>query len=99
MPVAGTLRVKFRRRRNPAEDKEPILEREEQREAEALRAPEDQLEEEEPAGCASKKVAFAVLPDNYQPLVWDGEQQPPPRKAERASKARKRRLKRYGKDC
>ncbi|KAM6467612.1 required for drug-induced death protein 1 [Liasis olivaceus] len=99
MPVAGTLRVKFRRRRrNPAEDKEPILEREEQQEAEALRAPEGQLEEEEPTGCASKKVAFAVLPDNYQPLVWDGEQQPPPRKAERSSKARKRRLKRYGKN-
>ncbi|XP_063159845.1 required for drug-induced death protein 1 [Candoia aspera] len=98
MSVAGALRAKFRRRRSPAEDKVSILEREERQEAEAPRAPEGQPEEEEPACYASKKVAFAVLPDKYQPLVWDGEQQPPPRKAERASKARKRRLKKYGKN-
>ncbi|XP_032071299.1 uncharacterized protein C1orf115 homolog [Thamnophis elegans] len=99
MPVAGALRAKFRRRRSPAEDKVSILEREERREVEAPTVPEGQPEAEELVGCASKTVAFAVLPDNYQPLAWDGEQQPlPPRKTERASKARKKRLKKYGKN-
>ncbi|XP_034283751.1 required for drug-induced death protein 1 [Pantherophis guttatus] len=99
MPVAGALRAKFRRRRSPAEDKLSILEREEERrEVEAPTAPENQPEEEELAGCASKTVAFAALPDNYQPLAWDGEQSTPARKTERASKARKRRLKKYGKN-
>ncbi|XP_026551516.1 uncharacterized protein C1orf115 homolog [Pseudonaja textilis] len=99
MPVAGSLRAKFRRRRNPAEDKVSILAEEERREVETPTAAEGQPEEEELSGCASKTVAFAALPDNYQPLAWDGEQQPPPpRKTERASKARKRRLKKYGKN-
>ncbi|XP_058021436.1 required for drug-induced death protein 1 [Ahaetulla prasina] len=98
MPVAGALRAKFRRRRSPAEDKVSILEREERRELETPTAPEGQPEEEELAGCDSKTVAFATLPDNYQPLTWDGEQLPRPKKTERASKARKRRLKKYGKN-
>ncbi|XP_070590482.1 required for drug-induced death protein 1 [Erythrolamprus reginae] len=101
MPVAGALRAKFRRRRrsSPAEDKVSILEREERREEEAPTAPEGRPEEEEEelAGCASKTVAFAALPDNYQPLALDAEP-PPARKTERASKACKRRLKKYSKN-
>ncbi|XP_033000631.1 uncharacterized protein C1orf115 homolog isoform X2 [Lacerta agilis] len=96
MTVGGTRRANYPRR-GPAEDEISILEKDEEEEEEEERrqtAPSGQAEEE--SGCASKKVAFAVLPDKYEPLGGAGDEQQP--KAERKSKKRRRKLKKYGKD-
>ncbi|XP_034967271.1 required for drug-induced death protein 1 isoform X1 [Zootoca vivipara] len=99
MTVGGTRRANYPRR-GPAEDEISILEKDEEEEEEEEEerrqtAPSGQAEEGE-SGCASKKVAFAVLPDKYEPLGGAGDEQQP--KAERKSKKRRRKLKKYGKN-
>nr|XP_028580429.1 uncharacterized protein C1orf115 homolog isoform X2 [Podarcis muralis] len=99
MTVGGTRRANYPRR-GPAEDEISILEKDEEEEEEEEEerrqtAPSGPAEEGE-SGCASKKVAFAVLPDKYEPLGGAGDEQQP--KAERKSKKRRRKLKKYGKD-
>ncbi|XP_062980153.1 required for drug-induced death protein 1 [Elgaria multicarinata webbii] len=93
MTVGGTLRAERPRRRGPADDKIAILEGEE--EEEKLQQQRATLEGEDGPGWPSKKVAFAFLPDNYQPLGWGGEAA---QEAERKSKKRRRKLKKYGKN-
>ncbi|XP_053239121.1 required for drug-induced death protein 1 isoform X2 [Podarcis raffonei] len=97
MTVGGTRRGNYPRR-GPAEDEISILEKDEEEEEEEERrqtAPSGHAEEGE-SGCASKKVVFAVLPDRYEPLGGAEDEQQP--KAERKSKKRRRKLKKYGKD-
>nr|XP_028580428.1 uncharacterized protein C1orf115 homolog isoform X1 [Podarcis muralis] len=99
MTVGGTRRANYPRR-GPAEDEISILEKDEEEEEEEEEerrqtAPSGPAEEGE-SGCASKKVAFAVLPDKYEPLGGAGDEQQP--KAERKSKKRRRKLKKYGKN-
>ncbi|XP_061481146.1 required for drug-induced death protein 1 [Rhineura floridana] len=92
MTVGGTLRARYPRR-GPAEDQISILE-EEEREEKVQPAPASPAEEE--TRCASKKVAFAILPDKYEPLGWAGAQAP--LGAERKSKKRKRKFRKYCKN-
>ncbi|KAG8123292.1 hypothetical protein E2320_018818, partial [Naja naja] len=56
MPVAGSLRAEFRRRRNPAEDKISILAEEERREVEPRRLPKASLR---------KRSCLAALPKQW----------------------------------
>ncbi|XP_054836376.1 required for drug-induced death protein 1 [Eublepharis macularius] len=89
-----TLRARGRRL-GPAEDQIAILgaEAEEEEEREK-RAPEGPAEEG--PGCSSKQVAFALLPDKYEPFGADGEQRAPA--GERKSQKRRRKLRKYGKN-
>ncbi|XP_015280864.1 PREDICTED: uncharacterized protein C1orf115 homolog [Gekko japonicus] len=95
--VGGTLRARGLRRGGPAEDTTAILEEEEEAEEEAQqgkRAPEGHAEEG--SGGSSKRVAFAILPDKYEPLGADVEQQA--QRAERKSRKRRKKLRKYGKN-
>lgn len=95
--VGGTLRARGLRLGPAAEDKTAILEEEEEADSEeergGTRAPEGHAEEE--SGCSSKQVAFAIVPDKYEPLGADVEQQA--QRAERKSRKRRRKLRKYGK--
>ncbi|XP_060102331.1 required for drug-induced death protein 1 [Heteronotia binoei] len=89
--VGGTPRGRgFRQGR--AEDKTAILEEEEEEEEEGKQALKGHPAEKG-SGCSSKQVAFAVLPDKYEPLGTDGEQ-----RAERKGGKRRRKLRKYGKN-
>ncbi|KAF7253212.1 hypothetical protein EYD10_00059 [Varanus komodoensis] len=95
MTVGRTLKPERPRRRGPAEDEIAILDGEggEEEEEKQQRARGSCPDEE--AGCPSKKVAFAFLPDKYQPLGWGAEEA---LGAESKSKKRRRKLKKYGKN-
>ncbi|KAJ6666924.1 hypothetical protein lerEdw1_018926 [Lerista edwardsae] len=86
--VGEALRAKYAARRGPADDQIAILPRDEDGEAEA---------KDEAGGCASKRVAFAVLPEKYEPL-GRGDKRPGALGVERKSGRRKRKLKKYGKN-
>ncbi|XP_066474945.1 required for drug-induced death protein 1 [Tiliqua scincoides] len=89
--VGEALRAKYARR-GPADDQIAILPRDEDEGAEAKWPPAAQ---EASGCCASKQVAFAALPDKYEPLGRGGGRQEAP---ERKRGRRKRKLKKYGKN-
>nr|XP_060610210.1 required for drug-induced death protein 1 [Anolis sagrei ordinatus] len=102
MTVGAKLRASCPRlSRGQAEDQVSILQREEGKERPQQEAEEEEEEEgkaraegpapESPSGesPSAKKVAFACLPEKYQPLGEEGG---------RKSKRRRRKLRKYGKN-
>lgn len=83
--VGGALRARGLRR-GPTEDETAILEEEDEGEAQS----------EEGSGDSSKRVAFATLPDKYEPLGAEARAQSA-QPAESKSRKRRRKLRKYGK--